>query len=249
MNSDEQADFGFQRVASGDKAKYVAGVFTSVSNRYDLMNDLMSLGLHRLWKRYAVHLSGVRAGDRVLDLAAGTGDLTRLYRERVGVKGQVVACDINAAMLERGREKLLDRGIIGNTSFARCDAERLPFRDLSFDCVNISFGLRNVTRKEEALASMVKTLKFGGAVVILEFSRLVLPMLDRLYDFYSMKYIPLLGELVTGDRDSYRYLVESIRMHPDQDGLKAMMESAGFERVQYWNLAGGIVAVHRGYRL
>jgi demethylmenaquinone methyltransferase/2-methoxy-6-polyprenyl-1,4-benzoquinol methylase len=213
------------------------------------MNDLMSFGLHRWWKRYTVHLSGVRPGDSVLDLATGTGDLARLYRQRVGDKGTVVACDINAAMLELGRSRLLDSGLIGNPRFVQCDAEVLPFQDHSFDCVNIAFGLRNMTHKEAALASMLGTLKFGGSVVILEFSRLVLPALSRLYDAYSLRFIPALGHMVAGDRDSYRYLVESIRVHPDQEALKAMMERAGFERVRYWNLAGGIVAVHRGYRL
>lgn len=249
MTAEHQTDFGFQRVAAADKTERVRRVFTSVSGRYDLMNDLMSFGLHRLWKRYAVQLSGVRPGDSVLDLATGTGDLARLYRQRVGDMGRVVACDINSAMLQLGRKRLLDRGLIRNLQFVQCDAEVLPFRNHSFDCVNIAFGLRNATDKKAALASMLRSLKFGGSVVILEFSRLVLPALNGLYDSYSLNVIPRLGELVAGDRDSYRYLVESIRVHPDQEALKAMMEEAGFGRVRYWNLAGGIVAVHKGYRI
>ncbi len=249
MTPEKQTDFGFQRVAAADKAERVRRVFTSVSGRYDLMNDLMSFGLHRLWKRYAVQLSGVRPGHSVLDLATGSGDLAQLYQRRVGETGSVTACDINAAMLQLGRARLLDHGLVKNLQFVQCDAEALPFHNHSFHCVNIAFGLRNVTDKKAALVSMLGTLKFGGSAIILEFSKMVLPVLARLYDAYSLRIIPALGDMVTGDRDSYRYLVESIRVHPDQDALKAMMEEAGFERVRYWNLAGGIVAVHRGYRL
>lgn len=249
MTAEKQTDFGFRRVAVADKAEHVRRVFTSVSDRYDLMNDLMSFGLHRLWKRYTVQLSGVRPGDSVLDLATGSGDLARLYQRRVGDRGCVTACDINSSMLRVGRARLLDRGLVRNLQFVQCDAEALPFHDYSFDCVNIAFGLRNVTDKKAALTSILKTLKFGGSVVILEFSRLVLPLLRRLYDSYSLRVIPLLGEVVAGDRDSYQYLVESIRVHPDQLALKAMMEEVGFQHVRYLNLAGGIVAVHRGSRL
>lgn len=243
------ADFGFERVSPAEKTERVGRVFTSVAGRYDLMNDLMSLGLHRVWKRFAVACAGVRRGARVLDLAAGTADCARLYHAGIRPGGVVVVCDVNAAMLERGRNRLLDDGVLDGLAFVKGNAEALPFRDGSFDCINIAFGLRNVTDKGKALRSMLRKLKYGGVLIVLEFSRMVLPALQRIYDAYSFHVIPLLGEIIAGDRDSYRYLVESIRMHPDQDALKLQMEAAGFARVEYFNLAGGVVAIHRGYKL
>jgi len=239
-------DFGYQKVPEDEKARKVAGVFDSVASRYDLMNDLMSGGLHRLWKRFAVEASGVRAGDSVLDVAAGTADLARLYADRVGATGEVVVTDINAAMLRSGRDRLLDAGRI--LPAVQCDAERLPFADGRFDCVSIAFGLRNVTRKEAALAEMRRVLKPGGRLIVLEFSKVWAP-LKPAYDAYSFGVLPQLGRLVAGDAGAYRYLAESIRMHPDQAALKAMMEQAGLERVEWFNLAAGVVALHRGYRL
>jgi demethylmenaquinone methyltransferase / 2-methoxy-6-polyprenyl-1,4-benzoquinol methylase len=223
-----------------------AGVFDSVASRYDLMNDLMSAGLHRLWKRIAVERSGARPGDQVLDVAAGTGDLARLLARRVGPTGSVVLTDINRSMLGRGRDRLLDEGLV--LPVAQCDAERLPFPSSRFDCVTIAFGLRNVTRKEAALAEMRRVLRPGGRLLVLEFSRVWGP-LQRVYDAYSFGVLPRVGRLVAGDADSYRYLAESIRTHPDQEQLKSMMEAAGFERVDYLNLTAGVVALHRGFRL
>jgi len=249
MSTPDSADFGFERVPAADKTGRVRGVFDSVADRYDLMNDLMSFGLHRLWKRFAVHLSGVRRGGRVLDLAAGTGDCAGLYLDRVGGTGSVTVCDINGAMLRRGRDRLLNAGRVSGLQFVQADAERLPFADAGFDCVNIAFGLRNVTRREAALSAMHRVLRYGGSAIVLEFSRATLPLLARFYDRYSFEVIPALGELVAGDRDSYRYLVESIRMFPDRDALRAMMQEAGFARVECFNLSGGIVAVHRGSRI
>jgi demethylmenaquinone methyltransferase/2-methoxy-6-polyprenyl-1,4-benzoquinol methylase len=248
MDQSETTHFGYQTVAASEKARKVAGVFDSVAGKYDLMNDLMSLGVHRLWKRFAVSVSGVRAGERVLDLAGGTGDLSSRLLSRVGPKGLVVLSDINASMLGEGRKRLIDEGAIGNIAYAQIDAEQLPFRDNSFDCVTIGFGLRNVTRKEQALAAMYRALKPGGRVIILEFSQPVAPGLKPAYDLYSFAVLPLLGKLVAQDAASYRYLAESIRMHPDQETLLRMMEDAGFERCEYFNLSGGIVAVHRGYK-
>jgi len=239
-------DFGYQKVPEDEKARRVAGVFDSVAARYDLMNDLMSGGLHRLWKRFAVEASGVRAGDSVLDVAAGTADLARLYADRVGAAGEVVVTDINAAMLRSGRDRLLDAGRL--LPAVQCDAERLPFADGRFDCVSIAFGLRNVTRKERALEAMLRVLRPGGRLLVLEFSKPTSEFLGKLYDAYSFGIIPTLGKLVTGDEDSYRYLAESIRMHPDQETLRDMLEDAGFERCDWHNLTGGIVAVHRGFR-
>lgn len=237
--------FGFETVDEKEKAGRVAGVFDSVADKYDVMNDLMSVGLHRLWKRFAVGVSGVRAGQRVLDVAGGSADLSRLFLKKTGSSGQVVLTDINNAMLRVGRDRLLDEGIV--TPIAQCDAERIPFPDNYFDCVSIAFGLRNVTHKDAALREMRRVLKPGGRLIVLEFSKVWKP-LEPLYDAYSFKLLPRIGELVAGDADSYRYLAESIRMHPGQEELKKMMEAAGLERVEYFNLTGGVVAVHRGYK-
>lgn len=241
----KSTDFGYQSVPEDEKAQRVAGVFESVSTRYDLMNDLMSLGLHRWWKRFAVAQSLVPPGGRVLDVAGGTADLARLFAQRVGARGQVVLTDINASMLRRGRDRLLDAGLL--VPAVRCDAERLPFASAYFDCASIAFGLRNVTRKDAALAEMLRVLRPGGVALVLEFSRVWEP-LKPLYDAYSFNVLPRLGQLVANDAAAYRYLAESIRMHPDQNQLKQMMEDAGFERVEYFNLAAGVVALHRGYR-
>ncbi|MEJ2345385.1 MAG: bifunctional demethylmenaquinone methyltransferase/2-methoxy-6-polyprenyl-1,4-benzoquinol methylase UbiE [Gammaproteobacteria bacterium] len=240
--------FGYQQVPLEEKAKRVADVFHSVADRYDLMNDLMSLGIHRLWKRYTIELSGVKSGQRVLDLAGGTGDLAARFARMAGAEGQVVLSDINASMLDRGRSRLVDEGLVGNIEFVQADAEQLPFPDSYFDCITIGFGLRNVTDKDAALRSMFRTLKPGGRALVLEFSKPTAPGLKPLYDLYSFKVLPLLGKLIARDEGSYRYLAESIRMHPDQETLKAMMEAAGFERCEYFNLSGGIVAVHRGFK-
>jgi demethylmenaquinone methyltransferase/2-methoxy-6-polyprenyl-1,4-benzoquinol methylase len=237
--------FGFEEVAADEKAQRVRGVFDSVAGKYDLMNDLMSAGLHRLWKRFAVNATRVRDGMRVLDLAGGTGDLALLFARRVGPAGEVVLTDINAAMLAAGRDRLVNAGRL--VPAVQCDAEMLPFPDAHFDCVSIAFGLRNVTRKENALAEMRRVLKPGGVVAVLEFSRVWQP-LSPAYDWYSFNVLPRLGRLVAGDDTSYRYLAESIRMHPDQATLKAMMEQAGFDRVEVHNLAAGVVALHLGYR-
>jgi len=238
--------FGYRTVSEEEKARHVAGVFDSVAGRYDLMNDLMSAGLHRLWKRFAIEQSLVRPGDRVLDVAGGTADLARQFARRVGASGEVVLTDINASMLKIGRDRLLDDGVI--TPVAQCDAEKLPFPADHFDCVSVAFGLRNMTHKEAALAEMLRVLRPGGRLLVLEFSRVWKP-LQPLYDAYSFQVLPRLGKLITADPDSYRYLAESIRMHPDQESLKQMMEHAGFERVEYFNLAAGVVALHRGYKI
>jgi demethylmenaquinone methyltransferase/2-methoxy-6-polyprenyl-1,4-benzoquinol methylase len=223
-------------------------VFTSVADKYDLMNDVMSFGIHRLWKRFAVSQAGVREGSRALDVAGGSGDLGIQFARRTGARGLVVTTDINAAMLARGRDRLTDEGIVANVEFVQADAERLPFANNHFDCVSIAFGLRNVTNKERALASMQRVLKPGGRLIVLEFSHPVLPGLGRLYDAYSFNVVPLMGRLIADDEASYRYLVESIRKHPDQQQLKTLMEQAGFERVEVFNLSGGIVALHKGYK-
>ncbi len=238
--------FGFETVKEQEKTKRVAGVFTSVAGKYDVMNDLMSVGLHRLWKRFAVSVSGVREGQRVLDVAGGSGDLSRLFFKKTGGSGQVILTDINNAMLRTGRDRLLDDGI--TTPVAQCDAEHLPFPDNYFDCVSIAFGLRNVTHKDAALREMRRVLKPGGRLIVLEFSKVAKP-LEKIYDAYSFKLLPRIGQLIANDADSYRYLAESIRMHPGQEELKSMMEEAGLERVEYFNLTGGVVAVHRGYKL
>ena len=239
----ETTHFGYKQVSPEEKARRVRGVFDSVTDKYDVMNDLMSFGLHRGWKRFTVELSGVRAGARVLDLAGGTGDLARLFARRVGPAGTVVHTDINGAMLAAGRNKLLDRGVALPT--VQCNAEVLPFRDRAFDCVSIGFGLRNITHKERALAEMARVLVPGGVAVVLEFSRVAGP-LAPLYDWYSFNVLPALGRLVANDAASYRYLAESIRVHPDQQALQALMERSGFDRVDYFNLAAGVVALHAG---
>ncbi|MFA5371294.1 MAG: bifunctional demethylmenaquinone methyltransferase/2-methoxy-6-polyprenyl-1,4-benzoquinol methylase UbiE [Sideroxydans sp.] len=238
--------FGFQTVPEEEKAKKVAGVFTSVAGKYDIMNDLMSAGLHRIWKRFAVGLANVHEGQRVLDVAGGSADLSRLFLKKVGRSGQVVLTDINNAMLRVGRDRLLDEG--SATPTTQCDAEHLPFPDNYFDCVSIAFGLRNVTHKDAALREMQRVLKPGGRVIVLEFSKVAKP-LEKMYDLYSFKLLPKMGEIIANDADSYRYLAESIRMHPGQEELKQMMIDAGLERVEYFNMTGGVVAVHRGYKL
>jgi demethylmenaquinone methyltransferase / 2-methoxy-6-polyprenyl-1,4-benzoquinol methylase len=240
-----QTHFGFQTVDEQEKAARVRGVFDSVAARYDVMNDLMSAGLHRAWKAYTVAVADVREGDRVLDIAAGTGDLTRAFARRAGRSGVVVHSDINEAMLREGRDRLVDEGLLLPT--LACDAERLPFRDGSFDLVSVSFGLRNMTHKERALAEMARVLRHGGRLLVLEFSQVAKP-LRGVYDWYSFEVLPRLGSWVAGDAQSYRYLAESIRMHPDQATLKAMMKTAGFGHVDVHNLTGGVVALHVGVR-
>lgn len=240
--------FGYQNVPESQKAQKVAEVFHSVAAKYDLMNDLMSGGVHRLWKRFTIELSGARVGNRILDIAGGTGDLARQFSRIVGPTGEVVLADINASMLKVGRDKLLDKGVSSNVRFVQADAEKLPFPDNHFDVVTIAFGLRNVTHKEEALRSMLRVLKPGGRLLVLEFSKPTSALLSKAYDAYSFNLLPLMGKLITQDAESYRYLAESIRMHPDQDTLKAMMADAGFERVTYHNMTGGIVALHRGVK-
>ena len=243
--ADEKTHFGYQTVAEGEKAQRVADVFDSVAGRYDLMNDLMSGGLHRVWKAFTIQRSGVREGARVLGVAGGTGDLALAFAKRVGKSGQVWLTDINAAMLARGRDRLLDKGYLIPT--AQCDAERLPFPDDWFDCVTVAFGLRNMTHKNLALAEMRRVLRPGGRLLVLEFSQVWKP-LAPFYDFYSFQVIPRVGKLVTQDEASYRYLSESIRVHPGQEELKALMEQAGLEQVEYFNLSFGVVALHRGYK-
>ena len=239
----DKTSFGFEEVAPDEKTRRVRGVFESVAGKYDLMNDLMSAGLHRGWKRFAVETSGVRAGAQVLDVAGGTADLSRLFADRVGPTGSVVLSDINGAMLREGRDRLINEGRV--VPAVQCDAEALPFSARSFDCVSIAFGLRNVTRKENALAEMRRVLRPGGVAIILEFSQPWAPLRPA-YDWYSFNILPRLGKAVAGDEASYRYLAESIRMHPDQQTLKVMMEQAGFEQVDWFNLAAGVVALHRG---
>ncbi len=246
--ADETTHFGYKDVAVDDKADLVKGVFDSVASRYDIMNDLMSGGMHRLWKRYTIQHANARPGHVILDLAGGTGDLAREFARIVGERGRVVLADINAAMLEHGRRRLVDAGVAGNVELAQVDAEALPFADNTFDRITIAFGLRNVTDKEGALAEMNRVLKPGGKVLILEFSepsRAIKPA----YDLYSFKVLPLLGRLIAKDPDSYQYLAESIRMHPDQETLLGMMQDAGFDRCRYNNLTAGIVALHTGYKI
>ncbi len=244
----DTVDFGYERVALEDKANRVRAVFDSVASRYDVMNDLMSFGVHRLWKRFLLSQTGLRPGQKALDVAGGTGDITVGLSKQVGSSGLVVLSDINAEMLRHGRDRLLDQGIVGNVEFALANAERLPFADRSFDCVTIAFGLRNVTDKAAALASMYRVLKPGGQLMVLEFSKPIAPGLGPIYDSYSFSVLPKLGQMVAGDANSYRYLAESIRMFPDQLTLETMMRAAGFEGVRHHNLTGGIVALHRGWR-
>jgi demethylmenaquinone methyltransferase/2-methoxy-6-polyprenyl-1,4-benzoquinol methylase len=240
--------FGYEEVRVGEKQERVRQVFSSVARRYDVMNDLMSLGIHRLWKRFVIDLAGVRPGEKVLDVAGGTGDLSREFRRLVGPQGLVVLSDINAEMLAQGHARLADKGVV-DVPIAQANAEKLPFAEGTFDCITIGFGLRNVTDKDAALASMTRALKPGGRLLVLEFSKPLNAGLAKVYDEYSFRLLPLMGRIVARDADSYRYLAESIRMHPDQATLKGMMEKAGLSRVQVYNLTGGIVAVHRGYRL
>ena len=247
-NNNDTTHFGYQQVPTGDKQRRVREVFDSVASNYDLMNDLMSLGAHRAWKAFTLARTGLRAGGRALDLAAGTGDLTAGLARQVGKTGHVFHTDINAAMLAEGSDRLLDKGLGGNITSMQVNAEHLPFADRSFDCVTIGFGLRNVTDKQQALNEMARVIKPGGRVLVLEFSKPVLKWLESIYDAYSFKALPALGKLVANDADSYRYLAESIRMHPDQETLRDMMVRACLEDVRWHNLSGGIVALHIGYR-
>jgi demethylmenaquinone methyltransferase/2-methoxy-6-polyprenyl-1,4-benzoquinol methylase len=247
--TEQTTDFGFEKVPSQEKSRRVSSVFSSVAENYDLMNDLMSFGVHRLWKRFAVGLAGVRKGQRVLDLAAGTGDLARQFVPKVGDTGSVTLADLNADMLQVGRRRLIDSGILKAVAYVQADAESLPFATDGFDLVSMAFGLRNVTDKERALASMLRVLRPGGQLLILEFSTLRLSLLDPFYRAYILNVLPRIGRIVAGDSDSYRYLGESIRLHPSQEELLQMMQTAGFERCSYHNLSGGIAAVHRGYKL
>ncbi|MDN3652386.1 bifunctional demethylmenaquinone methyltransferase/2-methoxy-6-polyprenyl-1,4-benzoquinol methylase UbiE [Thalassotalea ponticola] len=240
--------FGYKTVNTDDKESLVAGVFHSVAKQYDVMNDLMSLGIHRLWKRFTIDASGVRPGNQILDLAGGTGDLTAKFSKLTGPTGKVILADINSSMLQVGRDKLRDRGVVGNVDYVQANAEALPFDDNTFDIVTIAFGLRNVTNKDKALASIYRVLKPGGRLLVLEFSKPEQELLSKAYDFYSFNILPKMGELVAKDGDSYQYLAESIRMHPDQETLKQMMGDAGFEQTSYHNLTGGIVALHKGYK-
>ena len=248
MSDQQKTHFGYREVDVNEKAGLVAGVFHSVASRYDLMNDLMSGGIHRLWKRFTIELSGVRSGHSVLDIAGGTGDLASKFSDIVGPEGRVVLADINESMLQVGRDKLLDHGKTQALSFAQADAQYLPFEDDSFDCVTIAFGLRNVTDKDLALSSMLRVLKPGGRLLVLEFSKPTNELLSKAYDAYSFNVLPKLGQLFAGDADSYQYLAESIRVHPDQETLKEMMLDAGFEQCEFFNMTGGIVALHRGLK-
>jgi len=248
MSEKERTHFGFREVDKEAKASMVADVFHSVASRYDLMNDLMSAGIHRIWKRFTIELSGVRKGNSVLDIAGGTGDLAARFAEIVGSEGSVVLADINDSMLKVGRDKLLDSGHLGNLEFVQADAQYLPFPDDSFDCITIAFGLRNVTDKDKALRSMLRVLKPGGRLLVLEFSKPLNPLLSKAYDAYSFKVLPVMGRLVANDSESYQYLAESIRVHPDQETLREMMEDAGFTRCEYHNMTGGVVALHKGIK-
>lgn len=240
--------FGYEQVKTEEKAERVAGVFHSVAAKYDLMNDVMSGGIHRLWKRFTIEVSGVRNGDKVLDIAGGTGDLAAKFSKLVGPDGQVVLADINESMLRVGRDKLTDLGLVNNLYCTQADAQYLPFPDNSFDCITIAFGLRNVTDKELALKAMLRVLKPGGRLLVLEFSKPQNSLLEKAYDTYSFKLLPFMGKLITNDADSYRYLAESIRMHPDQETLKSLMESVGFGECKFYNMTGGIVALHKGIK-
>ncbi|WP_271271900.1 bifunctional demethylmenaquinone methyltransferase/2-methoxy-6-polyprenyl-1,4-benzoquinol methylase UbiE [Aliamphritea hakodatensis] len=246
--SQDQTHFGFEQVNVDEKAGKVADVFHSVASKYDVMNDLMSGGVHRIWKKLTIEQSGVRRGHQVLDIAGGTGDLTMRFSRLVGSEGKVVLADINDSMLKVGRDRLMDRGITGNVEFVQANAEALPFPDNSFNCITIAFGLRNVTDKDKALASMARVLKPGGKLMVLEFSKTENPLLTKVYDTYSFSLLPKIGKMITGDEDSYRYLAESIRMHPDQETLKDMMTNAGLVQCKYQNMTGGIVALHTGIK-
>jgi demethylmenaquinone methyltransferase/2-methoxy-6-polyprenyl-1,4-benzoquinol methylase len=248
MSDKDRTHFGYKEVDTDTKASMVADVFHSVAARYDLMNDLMSGGIHRIWKRFTIELSGVRTGNAVLDIAGGTGDLAARFADIVGTTGRVVLADINDSMLKVGRDKLLDNGRLGGLEFVQADAQYLPFPDDTFDCITIAFGLRNVTDKDLALRSMLRVLKPGGRLLVLEFSKPDNPLLSKAYDTYSFSVLPLMGRLVANDADSYQYLAESIRMHPDQETLKDMMEEAGFSRCEYHNMTGGVVALHKGIK-
>lgn len=241
--------FGYQNVPASEKARKVAAVFDSVAPKYDVMNDLMSLGVHRLWKRFALELVAPRRGEHILDLATGTGDLVAKIAPKVGPKGEVIASDINASMLNEGRRRLVNEGVVGNVRYVLASAEILPFPDHHFNCVTISFGLRNVTNKLKAIQEMHRVLKPGGRLLVLEFSQPIVPGLKPIYDAYSFKLLPFMGQVVAKDADSYRYLAESIRMHPDQETLKSMIHDAGFSQVDVYNMSGGIVAIHRGFKL
>ncbi|MFK5915175.1 MAG: bifunctional demethylmenaquinone methyltransferase/2-methoxy-6-polyprenyl-1,4-benzoquinol methylase UbiE [Woeseiaceae bacterium] len=249
MMKDDTTHFGYEQVAYDDKVKKVAGVFHSVASKYDVMNDLMSFGVHRVWKRYTVEMSGVRHGHHVLDLAGGTGDLAAKFARIVGQEGSVTVADINDSMLKVGRERLTDKGIAGNVQYVQANAESLPFPDNHFDAITIAFGLRNVTDKDAALRSMYRVLKPGAPLLVLEFSKPESALLAKVYDTYSFKLLPFMGKVIADDPESYRYLAESIRMHPDQETLKDMMTDAGFEKAEYFNLTGGVVALHRGYKI
>ena len=249
MKNNEETHFGFEQVRAEEKAGKVAEVFHSVADKYDIMNDVMSFGVHRLWKRFTLSQTGLKNGQRVLDLAGGTGDLALKMSRMVGDSGEVVLSDINGSMLSNGRDRLTDEGVAGNVRYVQANAECLPFPDGYFDCITMAFGLRNVTDKDMALRSMNRILKPGGRLLVLEFSQPVAPGLSPVYDFYSFKLLPMMGKVIANDEESYRYLAESIRMHPDQDTLKSMMQDAGFERCDYHNLTGGIVALHKGFKL
>jgi demethylmenaquinone methyltransferase / 2-methoxy-6-polyprenyl-1,4-benzoquinol methylase len=248
MKEQKTTHFGFTDVPIEEKQGKVAQVFDSVAVKYDLMNDLMSAGIHRLWKRFTIEKSGARAGSRILDLAGGTGDLAALFSPIVGPNGKIILADINDSMLKVGRDRMIDKGLINNIDFAQVNAECLPFEENYFDCITIAFGLRNVTDKQQALESMYRVLKPGGRLLVLEFSQPTNELLSKVYDSYSFNLLPKIGHWITGDEDSYRYLAESIRMHPDQETLKSMFEKAQFDDCEYHNLTGGIVALHRGFK-
>jgi len=248
MTDENYTDKGYQKVPTEQKTEKVTEVFHSVAKQYDIMNDLMSLGIHRLWKRFTISIAKPHQGDKILDLAGGTGDLTKQFAKRIGEKGRIILSDINNSMLSVGRDRLIDQGICHNINYVQANAESLPFANNDFNIITIGFGLRNVTHKEKALAEMYRCLKPGGKAIVLEFSKPVVKPLNPIYDLYSFKILPKLGKIIAKDADSYQYLAESIRMHPDQETLKQMMQTAGFDKVEYHNLTGGIVAVHVGYK-